>query len=101
MNKYNKKNICDISKSLGKTLIPIDWQGIDSVIELIEEMKSDGAVIIIKFDGERKKDVDNGSYTFIVTGKPLNDESIRIDTASIEHGLSFIIGEYAKMVWHI
>jgi hypothetical protein len=101
MQVSNRQKICFISQQLGLNPIPDDWRGVDAVIELIEKMRKDGTVVIIKFDGEREEGMDNGPYTVLATGKLLNGEYIKIDSGLLEDGLAYVIGNYAEEVWGI
>jgi hypothetical protein len=96
-SNHDRAIIVAIGESFGIT-IPQNWSGCDAVWPLIERMQFDGAVVLIKLDGERTSDEDNGPYTVVVSGKSLED-SIRIDTFSIDAGLAFVITEYARQVW--
>jgi hypothetical protein len=65
---------------------------------LLERMRTEGAIVIIKLDGERG-DGDNGPYTVAVGGSLLGDRACRIDTHAIEDALAYIIVEYARLEW--
>lgn len=49
--------------------------------------------------GERKSSEGNGPYTVLVQGKPLGDESFRIDCWNLEEGLAYIIVNFARKCW--
>ena len=70
-------------------------------MHLLERMRQEGAIVIIKLDGERTSKNDNGPYSFVVTSGPLGNGSIRIDSESIDVGLAYIISEYNKRVWRL
>jgi hypothetical protein len=65
---------------------------------MIEWMRQEGAVVIIKFDGERTGTSDNGPYTFIVSGGRLADGHVRMDSDSVERGLAHIITGYFESI---
>ena len=73
-----------------------ELKGIDYFLPLLQEIRRDSAVVIIKFDGEREENI----YTLLISGKNLGkEESIRLDTSDIEGGLAYICVEYAKIAW--
>jgi len=90
--------VAAIGKSQGIEIMP-DWNGLDAVMPLLEKMRSERAVVILKFDGERVGDEDNGPYTAMVQGGLLGDYFPRTDSHSIEEAVSYIIIEYAKNCW--
>ena len=65
---------------------------------ILERIRQDGAVVILKWDGERGPS-DDGPYTALISGKALPDEFIRTDAFSLEEALSYVIVEYAKRCW--
>jgi hypothetical protein len=94
LSQAKRKEVCQIARDLGMHTVPDDWSGIDPVVPLIERMRQDGAIVLIKFDGERTGPGDSGSYTFAVSGGRLGDDYVRIDSGSIETGLAYIIAGY-------
>jgi hypothetical protein len=81
--------------------VPEKWSGIDVIWPLCEKMRSDGATLIVKLDGERIGPDDTGPYTVLASGAPLGGDSIRIDATSIEDALAYVIAQYARKVWGI
>lgn len=73
--------------------------GVDAFMPLIEKMRADGAVTVLKVDGERKGDEVNGPYTAIVSGQVLEGEFFRVDASSIEDALAYVIVNYAERCW--
>ncbi len=98
MSQDQRQEVSWTARRLGLEPLPDEWTGIDPDLPLIERMREEGAVIIIKFDGERTAPGDNGPYTFVAAGGSLGDQTIRIDTASIETGLAHIICGYFRDV---
>lgn len=88
-----------LAARLGLPTVPVDWVGCDSVWPLLERMREEGAVVLVKLDGERTQPGDNGPYTVLASGKPLGGDFIRIDAASLEDGLAHVILEYARKCW--
>ena len=99
--KYTKELIPKIAEKLKLDNIPIDWSGVDFLLPIIEKIKEDGAIFIIKFDGERSNINDNGAYSVLIFGKPLGDLSINTDAETLDEGLTFVICKYAQTVWNI
>ncbi|WP_027708442.1 hypothetical protein [Zooshikella ganghwensis] len=101
MQNYTKNDIIKIASNLGISCIDDNWTGIDSILPLIEKIREDGAIFIIKFDGERNDPSDNGKYSFLIFGRPLNDINIKTDANTLDEGLIYVIGKYADTVWDI
>ena len=101
MKTFSKEDIASISDCLGLGGIPSNWSGLDVTLPLLERIREDGAVIVIKLDGERTGPDDTGPYTVIASGKPLGDKLIRTDARTIEEALCHLIGNYADHVWGI
>ncbi len=75
------------------------WSGIDPVLPMLERMRRDGAVVVVKLDGERTMLDDTGPYTVVVTGAPLGSDFLRVDGRTIEEALAWVIVRYASRVW--
>ena len=99
MKRYKREEVCLIATKLGLPEIPISWEGIDYVVPILEKIKNEGGVIIIKFDGERNAKEDNGSYTIMMSDSKISDGFFRIDSTSLEDGLAEVIVMYADQVW--
>ncbi|WP_437805213.1 hypothetical protein [Sorangium sp. So ce1078] len=78
--------------------IPAHWQGIDVVLPLLERMRGDGAIVLIKFDGGRDVS-ESDPYTVLASGGPLKGEFIRVEASSLEHGIAKVVVEYARRCW--
>lgn len=95
LQKY-KAQFIKMSNDFGYEIKLDNLNGIDSFFSIMDEIRKDSGVIIIKFDGEREEDI----YTFLASGKNLGEEgSIRLDTSDLEGGLSYVCVEYAKIAW--
>lgn len=79
--------------------VPDNWSGIDPVIPLLERIRREGAIVIIKFDGQRRDEADNGPYTAMISSRRLRDETLRIDAHSIEDAVAQVIAGYARECW--
>jgi|688.fasta_scaffold404044_2 hypothetical protein len=88
----------EVASKLGLEL-PVQWQGVDAVMPLIDRIRNDGSVFIIKFDGQRTHEDDTGQITVLVSGESLGDDPIRVDSVTLEGGLSFALVKYAERVW--
>lgn len=80
-------------------VIQDDWRGIAPVWPLLEQMRAEGAVVLVKLDGERRPPRDNGQYTVVASGGPIGAHPIRTDAGSIEAALTHLIVEYDRRVW--
>lgn len=92
-------HVSRIASHLGVQTAP-DWSGLDAVWPLLEKMKDEGAVVLLKLDGERTEDDDNGQYTALASGPPLQ-RAIRTDADSMEEAVSFVICHYAARFWGV
>jgi hypothetical protein len=79
--------------------IPKTWTGIDAFLPFLEQMRKEGAVVLIKWDGERTGPHDTGPYTAAVLGAVMGEDFYRIDTHSMEDALASIVVYYAKLRW--
>lgn len=95
-----RDRVCDIAQRMNID-IPAGWSGVQPVWPLLERMRGDGAVVLLKLDGERTGPDDNGPYTALASGAPLRGDMLRIDATEVEDALAYIISEYAKRVWDI
>lgn len=75
-----KDQFIKMSNDFGCEIKLDNLKGIDSFFQVINKIRKDSGVIIIKLDGERKKNI----YTFLVSGKNLGEEGlIRMDTSDL------------------
>ena len=98
MKKFTKLDIVAIAERVAGVGLAPDWSGCGAVFELLERMREDGAVVVIKLDGER---VGAGAlpYTVVASGGPLEDDFFRLDCRTLDEGLCQMIGFYADAVW--
>ncbi|WP_052519327.1 hypothetical protein [Archangium violaceum] len=94
-----RRVITTLFPKLGLEPIPEDWSGVDPVLPLLERMRQEGAVVLVKWDGERTAPGDSGPYTVLVSGARLAGELLRADTHSLEEALARVIFEYALRYW--
>ena len=61
-------HISVIAAQLGLPKVPANWRGVDVVLPLLERIRAESGVVLVKLDGERTGPDDNGSYTAVVSG---------------------------------
>ncbi|NBD12868.1 hypothetical protein [Corallococcus silvisoli] len=88
-----------VFEELGEASPAEDWVGIDPVLPLLERMRQEGAVVVMKLDGERRSAEDNGPYTVVVSGVPLAGDYLKAETRSIEEALTRVILDDASRCW--
>lgn len=93
----DRKRVVEIAEKEGLSL-PMDWRGVDAVLPLLERMRSEGSVVIIKFDGGRGEG-DSGPYTALASGPALDGVYFRTDSHTLEDALAYIIVRYAQVMW--
>ncbi|WP_083682439.1 hypothetical protein [Archangium sp. Cb G35] len=96
-----RRVITTLFPKLGLEPIPEDWSGVDPVLPLLERMRQEGAVVLVKWDGERTAPGDSGPYSVLVSGARLAGELLRADTHSLEEALARVIFEYALRYWEV
>ncbi len=97
--KEVKKQASLLLAERGIVEVSPDWIGCDPVWNAFEKMRAEGAVVVVKLDGERMQANDNGRYTVVVSGPPLGDNFFRIDCHVLEEGLAKAIVHYAAVCW--
>jgi hypothetical protein len=96
-----KASLSNLAKRLGFLSFPEERTGLDVYLPLLEKIRLDGAVIVLKLDGERIQVEDNGPYTAVISGQMLKGEYFRIDAYSLEDALDYVIVNYACHQWGI
>lgn len=77
--------------------IPDDWT-IQDAWPLLDKIRAEGAVILLKLDGLRESHF----YTVVVSGGGLKpDDVIQTDKGSIEEAIAFAVGNYALRAWEL
>jgi hypothetical protein len=86
-------DLCDKMKfSIGEKVTFNDFE------PFFKKLKDDNAVLVFKMDGEKK----NKNYSIYISSEELGEGNlIRIDTDSLESGLSYVLVEYARIIWDI
>lgn len=82
-----------IAASLGLT-IDDEWQGIQSVWPLLDRIRAEGGVVLVKLDGERAQ----GQFTVLATHAAKNVFA-RSDAETLEAAVCGVIEKYAEARW--
>lgn len=91
--------VATLINEAGRGPVSLRWHGVDGILPVLEQMRNEGAVILVKLDGERTSSRDNGPYTVVVSGAPLGGDFIRTDAHSLESAFSVVLWRYAKRAW--
>lgn len=71
--------------------------GLDALWPLLEAIRNDGGVVVIKLDGERSPQFgDNGVYTVVLSSGSLFDDFFRRDSDDLRQTLLESIAYYAE-----
>jgi len=73
---------------------------VDAVLPLIDELRREGAVVVLKIDGERGPG-DGGQYTVLVSLGSLKGGGVRADDHTPEDAMARAISLYAAECWGI
>ena len=96
MSKVNYKVLVpEVASWMGISSFPAEWSGVDVVLPLLEQMRQEGAVFLLKWDGERT----GCPYTAWVGGANMQEDNFRTDASSLEQALAYIIVHYAQLRW--
>jgi hypothetical protein len=87
------KRMQDIAASLGIAL-DAEWRGMESVWPLLDRMRAEGVVVIVKLDGERAR----GQYTVLATHAS-KSVFARCDAETLEAATCAVIAQYAEALW--
>lgn len=88
-----------LARFLGLSPLPADWKGIDDLMPILEKLRGDGAVVMLKLDGEHESGSEEGPYTALITGQVLAGEFFRSDHPTMEQALAEVIVAYAISRW--
>jgi hypothetical protein len=90
----DEQAVCGVFASLGLPTPPLPISGVDVFLPLLERMKQEGAVVLLKWDGERS----TNHYTALAS-KAKDEEFFRLDGPSAEAVLSSVVVNYARRYW--
>lgn len=99
MASKDRSAIPSVAARFGFAEVSPDWAGLDAVLPMLERMRLEGCIVLVKLDGERTAPGDNGPYTVVVSGKSLGEDFIRVDERALEDALAFVIVRYAARIW--
>jgi hypothetical protein len=90
-------SIQQIAKARGIN-IPDEGIGLSTVLILLEEIRSDGAIVVIKLDGTPQA---SQPYVVIVTSGPLHEDHVKSAAPDLEQALASAIVNYARRCWQV
>ncbi len=99
MNRKFKENVVpEIARARGLEDIGPDWD-LASVWPLLEQVREDGAVLLLKLDGQRSRN----PCTAVLSGGRLPPENdvIHVDSSSMERAVAFVLGNYGLRAWNL
>jgi len=101
MKELRKK----IEKIANKLQINLEkeWKGIDAVFPILNKIKDENAVVLIKIDGERNFNTKNesGPFTVLILKGALKDNFIKYELWSLEEAVYKSIIEYNDLFWKL
>jgi hypothetical protein len=86
-----------IAKRCGVSL-PDGWHGCDQVWPIVDRIRDDGGVFVIKVDGQRSGP-NACPYSVIVSGGGLYGDYVSTESEVLEVGLAKAIVGYATKAW--
>jgi hypothetical protein len=100
-NKHStpQRTMPRLARFLSLAPMPADWKGVDELMPILERLRADGAIVMMKLDGEHRTGNDQGPYTALITGQVLAGEFFRSDQPTMEQALSEVVIAYAKSRW--
>lgn len=72
--------------------------GIDALLPYLELMRGEGAVVVLKLDGQRGP-ADSPPYTAVVSGGKLGEDFFRTDASTLVEAAAYVIVNYARTCW--
>jgi len=97
MREYTKTEVAQIAQK-NSVNVSANWSGIGPLWPLCEKMMQDGSVVIVKLDGQRTAESDNGKFTVIAMDGPLGETQIRGDFVTLDEALCYLVGNYFALV---
>ncbi|MBL8892024.1 MAG: hypothetical protein JNL67_18760 [Planctomycetaceae bacterium] len=98
MSSETMENLATLCQRLGFNL-DSNWKGLDAVWPMVELIRGDGGVVVIKVDGQRTSEEDNGAYTVVISGGGLKGDYVSTERSSLEDCLEHCIREYVVRCW--
>jgi len=81
--------------------LPKSWCGLDAVWPMVDRIRMDGAVVVVKVDGQRNGVNDNGQYSVIISGGGLFGDYVTSEHQTLEESLAESIVKYARKAWAV
>ena len=84
----------------------LDSLGVDRLLSIqdmnaawivFEAMAREGAVVLVKVDGERVGEEDNGKYTVLASGGGLRGEVVRRDSHDLLDAIEYLVVRYVEI----
>lgn len=77
------------------------WDGIDPVMPILNKIKDEDGIVIIKLDGERNFNTKNesGPFTTLISNGKLKNNYIKYELWSLEESVYRAIIEYNDLFW--
>ncbi|GHO47809.1 hypothetical protein [Ktedonospora formicarum] len=88
-----------IAEKLEITIPVQGWKRVEFLLPFLEQMRQEGAIVLIKFDGEKSKVYGTEPYTVSVIGAFMGEDFFRIDSFSLEEALIHTITHYTQVKW--
>ena len=95
MADSNVDRLTGLAKTFAVNITNEEGDALRSAMPLIDRIRKDGASFLFSADGERASNV----YTLIISGGPLKDSHIRVETSDLAEGLFSVILEYSNVNW--
>jgi hypothetical protein len=77
-----------------------DWKVWEGLWPALEAMVDEGAIIVVKLDGNRAQDELPKRYTVVLSGGRLGEEFYHKDTSDLEGALCEAVIFYTERVWN-
>ncbi len=75
------------------------WSGVDAFLPLLERMRAEGAVVVLKLDGLRTGPDDSPPYTVVISGGLLEDDYVTVEAPELAESLARATLDYAERAW--
>lgn len=100
LTEETQSRLTQIARHLGQEP-PVTWRGCDVFLELLEQMRREGAVVVIKLDGQRSSQSDAEPYTVIISGGGLGEGFTQSNGGAMEEALAVAVLDYAQLAWSL
>ena len=90
-----RRQVQQIAASRGVTLVE-DWHGIDCILPLLEKVRLDGTVVVVKLTGVGRAPE---PYMALFTGGTLQHDFVRVTGTVLEEVVARALVNYARRAW--